>query len=420
MSSPTKQQSIVYQVAMYAGLVDNQKGSGLEAALYADIQAAMKANAAQIGDWSVAWGPVVVQFDTTSYDLNAMYVAESQDTPGTYVLGIAGTNPYSIFDWLVEDGLVSKQLPWPYALLSAPDAKISLGTGIGLAILQNAVPVTGIPGAGTTVLKFLQDIPDKQGMNLIVAGHSLGGALSATVTLWLHDIRLLWDPFHQVALSSIPTAGPTAGNGAFAQYSNGAIQLTRFANAIDVVPHAWQASDLAKIPTLYVPSIDPDPAVEGLVALAEQISAAGDYTQLVNDTGWFPFDVDTSLINPDDPAIVNFVAQLAWQHTTAYLRYFNVESPQLEAWAADFQARAVAQAPSAALGGAAQAAAKEVTAPVGGVPTVIPPASDPRSDEIAARVLADLMRSATPEQQQVTIPVDPQRLADAPSAAGPA
>ena len=413
VTAPTKQQSIIYQVSMYSALVDIQKGPNLEADLYADIQAALKNAEADIGRWSVAWGPIVVPFDTTSYALNAMYVAQSEDQPGTYVVGIAGTNPDSLADWLLEDGLVSVQLPWIYGLFEAPDARISLATGIGLVILQNATPGTGIPGSGTTLLQFVQGLGGKKGTNLIVSGHSLAGALSPTLTLWLQDIRILWDPFSAVTLSTMPTAGPTAGNAAFAAYSNSRISATRFANAIDVVPHAWQASDLAEIPTLYAPNIEPDATINDLVAGAQKLSANGDYTQIVNDTGWFPFQVNKAIIHEFAPPLVNFSLQLAWQHTTAYLRYFGVKSSELEGWAGRFQTSFAAAASAA---GTATGAARTVTAPVGGTPTVIPSGSDPGSADIAGQVLADLRRAGTPEQQQqVSIPVDPQRLANSPA-----
>lgn len=411
MSTPTRQQSIVYQVSMYSSLVDAQTGPNLEADLYADILAAFKEDAPQIGNWTVAWGPVVVRHNTTSNALNAMYVAESLDTPGTYVVGIAGTNPTSLFDWLVEDGQVSVQLPWIYAPISAPGAKISLGTGIGLAILQNAAPGSGIPGTGTTLLEFLRGIEHKKGTKVIVSGHSLGGALSPTLTLWLYDVRPLWDLFHEVTLSTMPTAGPTAGNSRFAEYSDSTLSITRFANAIDVVPHAWQASDLSQIPTLYAPFIQPDDAINDLVAYAEKISAGGDYTQLVHDTGWFPFQVDQSKVHAFLPAVVNFFIQLAYQHTTAYLTFFGVVSNKLESWAAEYQAAAVAAAPAVAAGLASAAAGRESTAPVGGRPAVIPSGSDPASAALAARVLAELARHATPEQQQISVPFDANSLA---------
>jgi len=417
-SPPNKEQRIIYQVSMYSSLVASKTGPGLEAQLYALILDALKNDEHHIGHWSIAWGPVVVQHPEDSYAINSMYVAEHKSLLGakTYVVGIAGTNPSSLFDWLVEDALVSVQIPWVYALLSAPDAKISLGTGIGLAILQNAKPGSGIPGAGTTLLEFLKGIEWKLGTSVVVSGHSLGGALSPTVALWLHDVRILWDAFHLVKLSTMPTAGPTAGNSHFASYSDRELSIARFANAIDVVPHAWQASDLAKIPTLYVPHIEPDTLIEDLVAFGEKISAGGDYTQLVRDTGWFPFDVNKSLIH-HRPAFINFFAQLAWQHTVAYMRYFGAVSPHLEAWAEEFQAAAMAAAPAVAAGLAAGAAAQAGTKLVAGEPVVIPSGSDPRAKEVAARVVEELRRHATPEQQQIAIPIDPQAVVDASSGA---
>jgi hypothetical protein len=414
--TPDLQQRIIYQVSMYSSLVDMQTGPNLEAQLYAAIQKAFEENVDEIGQWEVAWGPVVVQHNTTEYAINAMYLAESKGEPGTYVLGIAGTNPSSLFDWVVEDALVSVQVPWIYGLISAPDAKIALGTAIGLAILQNAAPGSGIPGTGTTVLEFLRDIPHKQGMKLVVSGHSLGGALSPTLALWLHDVRILWDLLGEVALSTMPTAGPTAGNSAFAAYSDSKLSITRFANAIDVVPHAWQASDLAEIPTLYVPYIEPDDAINDLVALAERISKNGDYTQLVGDTGWFPFDVQQNLISEFLPAVVNFIIQLAWQHTKAYVEYFAIKTPELNAWADHFVAVATEQAP--ALAALSAAAPRQATAPVAGRPTVIPPASDPQSRVVAAKVLAELSKAATPDQQQLVMPVDPSKLVDARAGVG--
>lgn len=415
MSSPTPQQNVIYQLSMYSSLVDSRKGPDLEAALYADIRQAMADDAGHTGNWSVAWGPVVARFNTTSCAINAMYVAESTDTPHTYVLAIAGTNPSSLFDWLVEDGLVSVQLPWPYAVV--PGARISLGAGVGLAILQNAAPGSGIPGTGTTLLEFLAGIDKTDRPSLVVTGHSLGGALAPTLALWLHDVRILWDLSGRMSLSTMPTAGPTAGNSAFAAYSNEKLPTARFANAVDVVPHAWQASDLAGVATLYAPSIEPDALVDGLADLLERISARGDYTQLANDTGWFPYSVNAGMIVPGLPAPANFIIQAAWQHTVAYLTYFGVRSTVLDAWALWFQAEVAA---IAAVPGALNAAgARQTTAPVGGRPTVIPSGSDPRSAEVAARVLAELRRSATPDQRAVALPIDPLRLVDARAVAEP-
>ncbi|HEX5725565.1 MAG TPA: hypothetical protein VFX98_08875 [Longimicrobiaceae bacterium] len=413
MNPPTYDQRVVFQLSMYSNLVSGMTGPDLEGRLYAAIKTELdkEETKKKIGAWSIVWGPVVKQFDTRLYAVNAMYVAESVKEPGTYVIGIAGTNPSSLFDWLVEDAFVSKQTPWVFAPRTG--ARISRGTAIGLAILLNAKPGGNRPGAGTTLLDFARGIGKKAGQKVIVSGHSLGGALSATVTLWLHDVRIIWDPERKVELSGLPTAGPTAGNGAFARYSDRSISVARFANAIDVVPHAWQASDLAKIPTLYAPHIEPNAEINRLVKIAEDISAGGDYTQIVHDTGWFPFPVDRKIINPVLGSFLNFLRQLAYQHTTAYLDYFKIVSPVLDAWAEEFQTTAVAVAPAVAAGFTAEAAATQMTAPIAGQPEVLRPVPDARDRELEARVVEDLLRFATPEQQQqVGIPVDPEKVVD--------
>ena len=48
-----------------------------------------------------------------------------------------------------------------------------------------------------------------------------------------------------------------------------------------------------------------------------------------------------------------------------------------------------------------------------GQPVVIPSGSDPRAREVAAKVVEELRRHATPEQQQIAIPIDPQAVVDA-------
>src|SRR5262249_13625321 len=145
----------------------------------------------------------------------------SAATPSQYAIGIAGTNPKSILDWIIEDGFVAWQVPWVYALLDAPGAKIALGTAIGLALLQNMKPSSKVPGGGSTLVDFLATVT-KSPVQAAVAGHSLGGALAPTAALWLADTQGFlshWDRHKNATLSALPTAGPTAGNSAFATYS---------------------------------------------------------------------------------------------------------------------------------------------------------------------------------------------------------
>lgn len=51
-----------------------------------------------IGNWTCAWGPVVVAANNKA--INTMYVAKSKDNGQTnYVVAIAGTDATSVLDW---------------------------------------------------------------------------------------------------------------------------------------------------------------------------------------------------------------------------------------------------------------------------------------------------------------------------------
>lgn len=103
------------------------------------------------GRWELLWGPATFTLPFTFFTDNAMFLLRSRDDPGCLVAVVRGTNPVSGFDWLLEDFSVLQLVPWPYGPGAAPPANVSLGTWIGLRILQEmrpahlygAVPPTG-------------------------------------------------------------------------------------------------------------------------------------------------------------------------------------------------------------------------------------------------------------------------------------
>jgi hypothetical protein len=300
----------------------------IESALTKEIKAQLASLQPKIGPWQLVWGPAVYELPLSDRPDNVMFVARNGGVPNLpqLVVSIAGTNPYSFLDWIVEDFLVTPQVPWFSGKPFSFDRKISLGTFTGLSVLQTLKPGPAQPGAGATVRDFLAaQVSSPIAINL--AGHSLGGALSPTLALWLHDAQADWDPAGHASLSALPSAGPTAGNQDFATYSDAQIgaQVTRLHNPLDIVPHAWAAADLQAIPTLYVPQIQPDGVVNDFVDLASAISAAGDYAQI--DPGAPPLAgaaVDSALIKAGDPAFVNFFAQAGYQHVDAYFNLLGV------------------------------------------------------------------------------------------------
>jgi len=181
-----------------------------------------------IGNWKAIWGPIVYANDPTSNSVHAdntmgMYYNSDENV---LVIAIAGTNINSPFGWLTED--------------------------FSLQNMKNSKEETLI----TALKKFLDENDTLTGMQLAVAGHSLGGALSPTLALYLSDTKSEWDPNGMTSIGAFPTAGPTPGDEAFASYYEKQIAADKIYylsqhNAIDVVPHAWQKDDLEKIPTIY-------------------------------------------------------------------------------------------------------------------------------------------------------------------------
>ncbi len=260
------------------------------------------------GDWKVVWGPCVYSRKPTtpSSATNAMYVAHSASL-STYVVAIAATNPTSLYDWLVEDGDVSPvyQAKWPVVLpftanLHLPylpiQPAISAGTATGISnLLTQPAMVDPVNG---NLQSFLAHVASKDA-TLIFSGHSLAGALSPTMALYLYP-QPTSSGWKQVLV--LPTAGATPGNAPFAKAFNEAYSPTPsgvnapygtwnvdYANANDVVPHAWNqlenivqpADAQGNYPSIYGvlnPSLGKD--LRDALALARALAFGGDYMNI--------------------------------------------------------------------------------------------------------------------------------------------
>jgi len=127
----TPAQQAVFAVGAFAGLSSGVTGDDPDLATFQLISTGLGNAASAIGTWNIAWGPsVVMQPIGPAVAMNTMYVARSAADPSQYVIAIAGTNPKSIVDWIVEDGFVHWQVPWVYAPVEARGARIALGTAI--------------------------------------------------------------------------------------------------------------------------------------------------------------------------------------------------------------------------------------------------------------------------------------------------
>ena len=324
MPGSFSREQVMFSFSMMADLSAGQIGLEVDievplAAHYADI---LTTFSAQLGSWELVWGPAVRVPNPVSPPANTMFVVRGVDDPRRVVVAIAGTNPFSAFDWLIEDARVRIQRDWTIGNPAAGlTPKIANGTDSGLGILLSMMPGPGVQGVGTRLSDFLRSLPPGP-LDICVTGHSLGGALAPALALWLNDSTPAWDATGRAQLSCVAFAGPTPGNGDFATYYASTplgLRTTRIHNSLDVVPHAWASADLDEVSGLYNPPIVPDLLVKGLVRLAGLISSQGDYAHVVPDAPAFAGEVMTSpglltLLTP----FLHFIAELTHQHVDAY------------------------------------------------------------------------------------------------------
>lgn len=186
------------------------------------------------GPWRLVWGPAVNQGVLA-------YVALSSDKK-TYVLAFRGSlspaDMNGFFKNWVCNADTFQQLPWAYP----PGGEVKVSAGMHTA-LNLAVGLTD-RYSHANLQQFLGGVATSRPLELLIAGHSLGGALAQLAAVWL-DYELN-SPGHANATSITPLtfAAPTTANRQFAD-----LYAAKFPNAYacvnthDVIPMAWQNLD---------------------------------------------------------------------------------------------------------------------------------------------------------------------------------
>jgi hypothetical protein len=313
----------VFALNIFSNYASSKKGTAAD--LQADLSKILNALLANqrmqklIGSWQVVWGPVVGSYGKDAVKQvasNALYVAKNDN--GMYVVATAGTNPISNYGWFTEDFDVQSMVVWPGFDEKDPTApRISNGTNTGLNHLLN------MQYHGITLSTFLTNTFAKSNTSqqLIVTGHSLGGALSATLALRLLNTQSQWNPGLNVVVSALSSAGATPGNLAFSNYYSTQLgnRTLRFWNKLDPVPHGWQPHMLESVPFLYYPYFSPNILLQSLVSLALKRSfqgtlpypGGGPYTQLLPQIPPLPGQVNLALTQPISAAqVMTFLADM--------------------------------------------------------------------------------------------------------------
>lgn len=308
---------------------------------------------ALLGKWNLIWGPVVYadSFVGTKTTVNSLFIVSPEEHPEQAIIAIAGTSGTSLIGWMVEDFNVKEKVPWPYGETSL-NPQISKGIAFGLSKLLALTYDDGKGGGARTARDFLAANPSLT--QLMVTGHSLGGALGAAFSLYLENTRPEWNRDGAAAISCLATAGQTPGDKDFSQFYGELLgaNTVRAWHAFDIVPHAFQQEMLLQIPTLYESYLPPVKSVDKFIHNLRAATANDEYTHILPEVGPFPSsfiriedlagDKYKALIDliehsaklvkglrflgiPDAVGLVEFVGNGLVQHIFSYVNHFGVD-----------------------------------------------------------------------------------------------
>ncbi|MEY4484859.1 MAG: hypothetical protein RL693_2311 [Verrucomicrobiota bacterium] len=305
-----------------------------------------------IGTWKLVWGPVVYadSFIGAKTSVNSVLIASPSEHPEQVIIAIAGTNGNSLMGWMLEDFNVREKYPWPYGT-TALKPHISKGIAYGLGKLQGLAEQSPADGPAVTVEDFLTGNPEIT--QIMVTGHSLGGALASVYSLYLEDTKSDWDTSGQTAINCLTTASQTPGDEDFSTYYGERLSdsTCRVWNSMDIVPHAFEEGMLAKIPAIYEPQIPSQQRIENFIANLQRETEGNLYRHILPEVEGFPSSymrlddiagekyktfVDfinnvVNLIKKLDPfrsksitGDVGFVVHALIQHIFPYFNYFKI------------------------------------------------------------------------------------------------
>jgi hypothetical protein len=213
-------------------------------------------------------------------------IARDRNT-GEYFVVFRGTNTISAAEWLFQDFMVQRQVPWRdiQAGPAPEEALVSEGAARAVKMRLDLTPEKAERGEGKNFPAALIDILENSRGPCVMhfTGHSLGGLLAPAMALWLVDYldaAARPELAAKLRLDVYGYAGPTAGNAAFAAYLESRVPaLSRYVNPLDIAPRAWSEAAMRDLPSLYRPRIGMEPIVRSLYDLCVAFSRGKGYAQ---------------------------------------------------------------------------------------------------------------------------------------------
>ena len=202
---------------------------------------------------------------------------------------------------------------------------------------------TRLPGTG--LLELLGSLAATHGdeLELVVTGHSKGGALAPALALFLSDTQrndeipvrryYQWNPEHRAKISCYAFAGPTPGNTAFASYFNQQLgrHFYRYANKLDIVTLAWRSEELRKISQVYGEFVSSPPGLDFLFReMSEEVENL-DYCHPGEDLpseGSMGSRTEKHVVEFSGPLqtdISSYLGQELHQHIAAYIAFMGLD-----------------------------------------------------------------------------------------------
>lgn len=192
-------------------------------------------NYATGGNWKLEWGPAL-----TPDKANMLYIVkDTLKTPDMYAIAIRGTD-WCFLTNIEEDALVFSMVPYTYS--GNLNDSISEGASLGLSKMLGLFDPFTRKSFNSYIAGIQKPITGKH--DLLITGHSLGGALATVLTSWVLDVGL-GNVFN---VKSYTFAAPTVGNVGYVQHFNSIVNSSgaeshRVVNPRDIIPRFMSEID---------------------------------------------------------------------------------------------------------------------------------------------------------------------------------